>query len=111
LNEEQEEAISWLVTPEHLPVLDASGEQAGTVEAMLGDDEDDIFHGVAVNRKGVLAGTVELLAARVTRITTKAIYTDLQPDEADELEKFEAEPWYEFRGKGRFKRVKWKEDE
>ena len=109
--QEQEEAISWLVTPQYAPVLDANRDEIGTVEAMLGDDEDAIFHGVALNLKGVLTGTVEVPAARVTRITTEAVYTDLQPDEASELDEFEAEPWYELKGKGIFKRVKWKEDE
>lgn len=111
MNDEQEQAISWLVTPEYAPVLDANGDEIGKVEAMLGDDENDIFHGVAVNLKGVLSGTVEVPAARVSRITTEAVYTDVKPEEVSELEAFEAEPWYEFRGKGRFKRIKWKEDE
>ena len=108
---EQEEAISWLVTPQYAPVLDANGDEIGKVEASLGDDEDDIFHGFAVNLKGVLAGTVEIPAARVTRITTLAVYTDLKPDEGSELETFEADQSYEFKGKGIFKRVKWKEDD
>lgn len=111
MNAEQEQAISWLVTPEYSPVLDANGDELGKIEAVLGDDEENLFHGLAVNLKGALTGTVEVPAARVVRITTAAIYTDLVPDDVSELEEFEADPWYELRGKGRFKRIKWREDE
>ena len=107
---EEEQAIAWLVIPENSPVVDKNGDELGTVHAALGDDEKNIFHGIALNQKGI-GGLVELPAARVTQITTEAVYTDLDPDEVSELEKFEAEPWYEFRGKGRFKRIKWREDE
>ena len=66
------------------PVVDRDGNEVGEAEGVLGDEDDDIFHGVHLNLKG-WGGHVELLAARITRITTERIYTDLGPDEGESL--------------------------
>jgi hypothetical protein len=92
-------------------VVDRDGNEIGHVEAVLGDDEDGIFHGLALNLKG-WGGHVELLANRVQRITADRIYTDLAPDEGEKLEELETDRWFDFEGRSRFmKRVKWEKDE
>ena len=107
-----ERTIAWLETPARAPVLDREGTEIGTTEAVLGDDEDDIFHGLAVNLKGITAGVVEVPADKVDRITTERVYTQLAPDEAGDLPEYEESRWFDFRGVGRLlRKPKWKQDE
>jgi sporulation protein YlmC with PRC-barrel domain len=41
--------VSYLVLKEGVPVYDQSGESAGTVEHVLADEREDVFHGLLVN--------------------------------------------------------------
>jgi uncharacterized protein YrrD len=92
-------------------VFDESGEDVGYIEAVLGEDDDDIFHGIAVNLKG-WDGHVEIPADRIQRITADKIYTDLKPGEGDSLEDFKPDRWFEFEGKKHFrKKAKWGKDD
>jgi len=43
-----EEQIAWTAMPYRAPVLDSAGNRIGTAESLLGDEEDDIFHGIVV---------------------------------------------------------------
>jgi hypothetical protein len=82
LDEERE--IAWLALLEKAPVLGESGEEIGRVEAVLGDKEDDIFHGIVV--KLTRGGhKVEVEADRIPKITTRRVYTDLRADELEHL--------------------------
>jgi hypothetical protein len=106
-----ERTVSWLAIRRNAPVVDRDGNELGHVEAVLGDDEDDIFHGVALNLKG-WGGHVEVPADRVQRITDEKVYTDLDEDEAKSLDEHEPDRWFDFEGATRFlKRPKWREDE
>lgn len=82
-DEEEEREIAWLAMPLKAPVLDRDGAQIGTAEGLLGDEGDDIFHGIVV--KLSRGGKVELRADRIPKITTRRIYTDLAPSELDGL--------------------------
>lgn len=82
-DEEEEREIAWLAMPRKAPVLDRDGAQIGTAEGLLGDEGDDIFHGIVV--KLSRGGKVELRADRIPKITTRRIYTDLAPSELDGL--------------------------
>ena len=107
---ESERTVSWMAIRKHARVLDRDGNDIGHVEAVLGDDEDDIFHGIALNLKG-WGGHVELPASRVQRITIESIHTDLASGEGESLEPLEIDHWFEFEGRSRFlKRVKWGKD-
>jgi hypothetical protein len=108
---DSDKTVSWMAIRQSARVVDREGNDIGQVEAVLGDDEDGIFHGLALNLKG-WGGHVELLADRVQRITPKRIYMDLEPGEAKSLDELENDRWFEFEGRSRFlKRVKWgKED-
>ena len=100
-----------MAIPRRAPVVDRNGDEIGHTDAVLGDDEGNIFHGLAVNLKG-LAGVVELPADRVTSITTERVATSLDPAEVDDLPDYEEQKWYEFGGISRLlKRATWKEDE
>lgn len=109
-NETSEQPVSWMAIPRHTPILDRDGKEVGHVDAVLGDEERDIFHGLALNLAGP-AGNVELLADRVERITTQRIHTDLAPDEAKTLPPLHPDHWFEFKGTTRLlKNVKWGKD-
>ena len=107
-----EKQVAWLVTPKDAPVMGSGGELLGEVRAVLGDDEDDIFHGLAMKPEegGKL---VEVPGARVERITTERVYTSLSQDEVGSLEPYEEDRWFDFEGlEGIFrKRAKWNKEE
>ena len=82
LDEERE--VAWLAMPEKAPVIGASGEEIGRMEELLGDKEDDIFHGIVL--KLARGGhKVEVAANRIPKITTRRVYTDLAADELERL--------------------------
>jgi PRC-barrel domain len=85
MDEEQE--VAWLAMPEKAPVMGESGEEIGRVEGLLGDKEDDIFHGIVVK---LAAGgrKVEVRADRIPKITTRRVYTDLAADEFEQLPEY-----------------------
>ena len=81
---EEEREVAWLAMPEKAPVMGQSGEEIGRMEELLGDKEDDIFHGIVL--KLARGGhKVEVAADRIPKITTRRIYTDLAADELEHL--------------------------
>ena len=53
--------VSWLLVEPGWTVVDAHGKKVGKVDAVLGDETVDIFH-------GLLVGGEEILADRVAEI-------------------------------------------
>jgi hypothetical protein len=81
---EEEREVAWLAMPEKAPVMGQAGEEIGRMEELLGDKEDDIFHGIVL--KLARGGhKVEVAADRIPKITTRRIYTDLAADELEHL--------------------------
>jgi len=81
---EEEREVAWLAMPEKAPVMGQSGEEIGRMEELLGDKEDDIFHGIVL--KLARGGhKVEVTADRIPKITTRRVYTDLAADELEQL--------------------------
>jgi len=81
---DDEREVAWLALPEKAPVMGEAGEEIGRVEGLLGDKEDDIFHGIVLK---LAAGgrKVEVRADRIPKITTRRVYTDLAADELEQL--------------------------
>ena len=84
---EDETTLAWQATPRHAPVVDSGGDEIGTVAEVLGDEDDDIFHGIALKMRGD-GETVEVPAARVKRVTTGHVITDLSSDELHALPRY-----------------------
>jgi hypothetical protein len=85
LGEERE--VAWLAMPEKAPVMGESGEEIGRADGLLGDEKDDIFHGIVV--KLARGGRkVEVRADRIPKITNRRIYTDLATDELEQLPEY-----------------------
>jgi hypothetical protein len=86
---EDETTVAWQAMPRHAPVVGASGDEIGSVAAMLGDETEDIFHGIALRRKQD-GETVEVPAARIKRVTTRHVITDLSAGEVNALPRYDA---------------------
>lgn len=72
---EEETPLAWQRTPPSAAVYGADGSEIGHVEAVLGDEQEDIFHGLAVKRPS--ERLVELPAAHIKKICAKGVVTDL----------------------------------
>lgn len=70
------DALSWRAIREGQPVVDAAGDDLGTVARVLADEGADIFHGIAVHR-GLLEDQLEVAADQVLRITEAAVHTSV----------------------------------
>jgi len=83
---EDETPLAWQRTPPRATVYGADASELGTVQSVLGDEEEDIFHGVALSRPS--DGVVELPAARIKKICAKGLVTDLYPADVASLEPY-----------------------
>jgi len=84
---EDEREVAWLAMPDKAPVMGESGEEIGRAEGLLGDEGDDIFHGIVV--KLARGGhKVEVQADRIPKITNRRVYTDLAADELEQLPEY-----------------------
>lgn len=79
--------LTWQRTPHNAPVYGFDASEIGTVESVLGDEEEDIFHGLALRRHGG-DGIVELPAAHVKKITDQGVVTDLDSGGVAALEPY-----------------------
>ena len=103
-----EEQVAWTATPYRAPVLDSSNNEIGTTESLMGDEADDIFHGLAVklHQHGRM---VEIAAAHIQRITTEKVYTDVT--DAASLPDYKEERWFHLGWGGLFrKHPKWERE-
>jgi hypothetical protein len=107
---EDEPAVAWIAMPYRAPVYGADGTEIGTAESLLGDEEADIFHGIALKR--VSGGpTAEVPAARIKKITEKGVVTDLDRSDVAGLQAYREEHWFHLGWGGLFrKHPRWDED-
>jgi rRNA processing protein Gar1 len=69
-------------------VVDSSGEKVGTVDEVLGDQNADIFDGLAV-ATGLVGKPVYVPAERVGPITEGRVQLELTADAVERLEPYE----------------------
>lgn len=106
-----EQQVAWKAAPYRAPVLDRNGQQIGRTESLLGDEQADIFHGVAISGPHH-RNLVVVPAAHVTRITTAHVETDLDAAQVAALDPYREEEWFHLGWGGLFrKRPEWREDE
>ena len=104
-----EQQVAWTATPYRAPVLGSDGDEIGTTESLMGDEADDIFHGLAVKLKH--GRMVEIKAEHVSRITTERVYTNLADADLAGLPDYKAERWLHLGWGGLFrKHPKWVEE-
>jgi hypothetical protein len=75
-----DDPVAWSYVEPDTPVVGSDGEQLGRVEQMLGTEDENIFHGIAVkpSRGG---GTRVVPADAVTRLTSARVEVALTADE------------------------------
>jgi len=73
---EDETPVAWQAVPAHAPVVGADGSEIGIAESVLGDEEQDIFHGIVLRRRPD-GEKVELPARRIKKMTSRRVITDL----------------------------------
>jgi hypothetical protein len=86
---EEETPVAWQAVPREAVVVAGDGTEIGRTESLLGDEEEDIFHGIAM-RRAADGETVEVPAARVKRMTEHHVVTDLGADEVSSLRAYPA---------------------
>jgi glycosyltransferase involved in cell wall biosynthesis len=80
--------IAWRAVESGTPVTGADGNRIGTLSEVVADDDEDIFHGIAVEA----AGRVVLVDQRhVCRIGDVGVDTDLSDDDVASLPTFDRE--------------------
>jgi hypothetical protein len=85
---EDETQVAWSAAEPETAVVAADGAEIGRLEKVLGDEEEDIFHGIAMRRAGD-GETVEVPAVRVKKMTGQHVVTDLSTDEVESLGAYE----------------------
>ncbi|HEY8642030.1 MAG TPA: hypothetical protein VIO84_04605 [Candidatus Dormibacteraeota bacterium] len=105
---DDEQQIAWIGMHPSSPVLDAEGDQIGTAESLLGDESEDIFHGIVVKLKD--GRHVEVPALKVEKITAAKVHLSVKPDEVAGLPDYREEHWFHLGWGGLFrKHPEWKE--
>jgi hypothetical protein len=105
-----EEAVAWIDMAYRAPVVDAAGNVIGTAESLLGDEAEDIFHGIVVKRASD-GQLVEVASNLVSRITESQVVTSITPDAAQDLPRYREEKWFHLGWGGVFrKRPGWREE-
>jgi hypothetical protein len=102
---DQEPAVAWMAMPYRAKVVAADDSEIGSAESLLGDESEDIFHGIVVRRSGKL---LEIPAVRIKKITAVGVVTDLAIDEVTALPPYREEKWFHLGWGGLFrKHPKW----
>jgi hypothetical protein len=81
---EDETPVAWNAAEPDLAVVAADGTEIGRTRRILGDEKEDIFHGIAMRRAGD-GETVEIPAVRIKKMTRQHVLTDLSTDEVESL--------------------------
>lgn len=106
---DDETAVAWRAMPYRAPVVAADGSVIGTAESLLGDEEEDIFHGIVV-KSGHGGKHFEIPAMQIKKITEKHIVTDLTEDQVAALQPYREEHWFHLGWGGLFrKHPEWEE--
>jgi hypothetical protein len=83
--------VSWLMIEPGWTVVAADGTEVGTVEEIVGDENVDIFNGLAV-ATGVLSRPKYVPAERVAEIRDGEVRLDLPAEAIERLDDHEPEP-------------------
>jgi PRC-barrel domain len=100
---DDETTVAWRAMPYRAPVVAADGSEIGTAESLLGDEEEDIFHGIVIKPRHS-GKPLEIPAVRIKKITTKHVVTDLSDDEVQALPAYREEHWFHIGWGGLFRK-------
>ena len=83
--------VSWFLIEPGWKVLDASGEEIGSVDEIVGDSGDDIFNGLSVSTS-VLGRPRYVPSEQVGTITEGEVHLTIGKDEVERLGEYEEPP-------------------
>jgi hypothetical protein len=82
--------VAWLIVERGWEVVSSDGQKVGTVDEVLGDENADIFDGLAV-AAGLLKKPKYVPAERVGEIVEGRLTLELTKDEFEALEDYDGE--------------------
>ena len=97
---DDEPAVAWTAMPYRAMVVAADGSKIGHAESLLGDESEDIFHGIVVRHSDK---HLEIPAARIKKITSVGVVTDLSADDLTALQPYREEKWFHLGWGGLFR--------
>lgn len=100
---DDETTVAWTAMNYRSPVVAADGTDLGTAESLLGDEEEDIFHGIVLKWRSD-GRMLEVPAARIKRITDRHVVTDLALGDLASLPAYREEHWYHLGWGGLFRK-------
>jgi hypothetical protein len=106
----QKQPVAWRSVVYGTPVVSSDNMPVGRVHEVLGDDADDIFHGLRV---ALADGRRDVMVAvdRVTSMSTDAVRIDCTRSEVDALPSYDEEATYHLASVGWLRRhLGWKKD-
>ena len=83
-----DDPVAWSYIEPGTPVVGPGGEELGHVVAMLGTEDEGIFHGVAVDPSGLFNETRIVPADAVTRLTPARVEITYGRDELERAEEY-----------------------
>lgn len=82
--------VAWAYVEPGTDVVGREGVKLGTVEAMLGTETENIFHGVALSPSA--GGPTRIIPANsVTSLTPSEVQVQVSTDEVESLEEYRAD--------------------
>ena len=83
--------VSWFVIERGWKVVDAQGEEVGSVDEIVGDSSDDIFNGLSISTS-LLGRPRYVPSEQVGTITEGRVHLKLTKDQIEHLGEFEEPP-------------------
>jgi hypothetical protein len=87
----QGDPVSWFLIEPGWKVVDAAGEEIGSVDEVVGDSSDDIFNGLSVSMS-LLGRPRYVPSEEVAEITEGRVQLSLSKDAVERLGEFEEPP-------------------
>jgi hypothetical protein len=83
--------VSWFLIEPGWKVVDAAGEEVGSVDEVVGDSSDDIFNGLSVSTS-LLGRPRYVPSEQVGSITEGQVQLTISKDQVDRLGEYEEAP-------------------
>jgi hypothetical protein len=87
----ERDPVSWFLIEAGWKVVDATGEEVGSVDEVVGDSSDDIFNGLSISTS-FLGKPRYVPSEQVGEITEGRVQLRLSKDEVDRLGEYEEPP-------------------
>ena len=86
-----DDPVSWFVVEPGWKVLDAAGEEIGSVDEVVGDSSDDIFNGLSISTS-LLGRPRYVPSEQVASITEGHVQLRISKDQVERLGEYEEPP-------------------